>query len=736
MPRSINTLKLPSRYRVEKWLGGGGFGDVYLATDLENGSLVAIKTLKNLLGSFSSNKATNISRFYNEFGTLKHCQHPNIIHVFDFCEHNGDLFFTMEYLEGSSLGSLIPKKPKNKLEEIHNEHSPIDVLKSIDIREEQVAEERNTNYPPLEQSIEYLFQIAQGLNAIHSRGLLHRDLKPENVFITKDNTVKLIDFGFAKLENTDLKLTVANNALGTPYYMAPESIGDVPLDHRADIYSFGILAFELLTKELPYDAETQFRLSFKHALAEIPSAKAINPEIPDWLDGLITTCMQKDKTRRYQSALEIIAVIAKNCPQLQVDNDIKDKIAEMNSAKALRRHEELVKSQKREATKESIKRILIVFCLTMFFTFLWLTPIGTYSNILLLRTLFAIRGPIEPPKDVVIVAVDDLTYQHFGISTRQPFPRKYWAQALEKIHATKPKVVIIDGHIQAENDDEENNKALERAIASGPTVLMNWEEENRSLSKEERDETNTVKYHNDRRFSNVALLEIVPFFLSQFNTVAKISLAEQPGAEANERVPLRSALERAHFEKLPAPSTNDYINFYGPPNQIKSYSMYEVISGYNDFGDKIVLMGVKSLVRSELTDFYDLFSTSGSFLEKYFGVEIHATITANLIDISYLRGLSYQSEVLFICMFTGALLMFLVTLKPLKAFLYFDGIVGIWLTVTAVAFIYYQVLIPGVVFIFLCSVFVFAVVWGMYGNRKDATVAHIEKVTGQDLQKW
>ncbi|MCC6933278.1 MAG: protein kinase [Deltaproteobacteria bacterium] len=732
MSALADTPQLPARYRIEKRLGSGAMGDVFLAADMEAKRRVAIKVLNNAAIIFS-NDAGAADRFHNEFNSLKLCQHPNIIRVYDYCEYKRTVFFTMEYVEGSALSSFIPQKPEIPAEDIATSDGPIDVMRSAASGAQASAEKPI----PLtvEQAIDYLFQIAQGLAVVHDRGMIHRDLKPDNVFITKDNRVKLLDFGFAKLEQSSLKLTAANNVLGTPNYMAPETLGSDGLDHCADIYSFGVLAFELLTSELPYKAETKHRLSFKHALAKIPSAKAINPQIPDWLEALIKTCMEKDKKHRYQSMLEIIVVISKNSPHLTPDQNLINKLSKAETDKALNRHSENIKRQKHTEAGNSLKRILTVFCLSMFFTLLWLTPVGAYSNIFLLRTLFAIRGPIDPPKDVVIVALDDLTYQHFGVSTRKPFPRKYWAQALEKIHATKPKVVIIDGYIQKEDDDEEGNAALERAIGSGPTVLMKWEEENKALPKENRNDSNKIQHHNDPRFSKSALMEIAPFFSYEGkNVVARFGNPHKELVSPSQLIPLRAVMERVGLQALAKPEARDYISFYGKANILSTVSMFDVISGSYDFNNKIVIIGSKSLTRSNSTILYDLFETTGSFSEKYFGIEIHATIAENLIDNSYIRSLLFRVEGVIISLSLAFIIISLLGKKPALVLRSLFVIFAIWFGATLLAFIYMQILIPGVYFMLFVSFIVCALSWYVYGNKREANLVQIEKITGIEVR--
>ena len=727
--------KFPSRYVIKNKLGEGALGNVYLSFDNERNENVVIKTLKKEVIIFSANAQTNIRRFYNEFVALKNCKHPNIIQVYDFCESNGLLFFTMEHLEGVPLGKILPERVEEPSD---------DFLANVPLEEEAEVKQDSSRvftsptlpqvvYPTINECIEYIFQIAQALSFVHERGLIHRDIKPDNIFLTKDRKIKLLDFGLARPEQTSLKITDGNNAIGTPFYLPPESLTNTPLDHLSDIYSFGVVAYELVTKELPYYHNSRYKLARMHALSKIPSAKAKNPEVPDWLDGLIATCMEKDRSRRYQSMAEIIAVFIQHCPNLSVDETLKKQIAAITTKKATNKYEENVRKDKRAVAVASFKRIFTVFCVVMLFLAAWLSPIGTYSNILLLRTLFWIRGPIDPPKDVVIVALDDLTYEHFGISTRDPFPRKYRAKALERIHASKPNLVILDGYIQKENGDEAGNAALQSAIAKGPTVLMKWEEDNIALAAKERNDANKIKYHNDPRFSKVAFLEISPFFLADSEVVSRLTSSDSLDISINERFPLRYALSRIGVNNLAEPKNNDYINYYGEPNAIPAISLSKVISENYDFKDKIVVMGIKSMVRSNAPGLYDLFNTSGSFFDQYFGVEIHATIIGNFIDNNYIRSFPKDMENLFLSIVTGLLVLFLLNKKPSHALGFLIVVLAIWFVATILAFINYLLFIPGVFLMTFGSLFMLAIAWYTYGKQKDASLTQIEEMTGFTL---
>jgi serine/threonine protein kinase len=703
------SIALPSRYRVERQLGAGAAGEVYLATDLEQQQKVVIKALKK----HAVSDPKKVARFHNEFNALKNCQHPNIIRVFDFSEFNGLHFYTMEYLEGQTLDELI------------------------------YAPSPSYNTISHEDKIKIFFQIAHALSFVHDKGLIHRDLKPANVFITSTGTVKLLDFGIARLEEANFNLTSDSEMLGTPYYMSPEQLAkqseDEKLDCRTDIYSLGVLCFELFTATRPFKAESHFDLIIEHRAGVIPSARELNPNVPNWLDSLITTCLQKDRTRRYNSALEILAIIKANCDEIVIESTLAKRLSNLND-KVLNKHQQNKRSDNLKSVSLSTKRVGLAFVLSVVFMFLFYTPLGPLSNIYLLRTFFSLRGPITPPENVVLVAVDDLSFQKLGASTLQSFPRKHLAAALKKIQQTKPKFVIMDFFIQPDDRDPEANQELAKAISMGPTSLMSGEIENESLPKEKRNKENAIKYHNDKLFSDAATLEISPAVRTNLGITAYISLDDNK-AEPNQRMPIRAALSAANLAGLSAPSTRDLINFYGKPNAIPYHSIYEILLEPDsdqaplDFHDKIVVIGYKSLAKTDVPGAHDVQSASGSFFEDYFGAEVQATIAANLIDGNYLKTLPQRTEQTLLAVFVAFIFFFLLTNRPSRGLLVLSVVLLFWFLVSYWLFLSKQLFFPGVNLMALVSIFVLAVGWFFYANATDADLKEAENLTHLKLRK-
>jgi serine/threonine protein kinase/tetratricopeptide (TPR) repeat protein len=268
-----------SHYRILGKLGGGGMGVVYEAEDLRLGRHVALKFLpENLVGD-----PKTLERFVREARAASLLNHPNICTIHDIQDHNGQPFIVMEKLEGESLKQRIKEKK-------------LDTDEMLDIA----------------------LQVADALTASHEKGIIHRDIKPANIFLTTSGSVKVLDFGLAKLTRdqrlgtaTDTgvedSLTAVGVIPGTAVYMSPEQARSEELDARSDLFSFGVVIYEMATGKKPFTG-TNIVTTLDAVLHQKPvSPLAVNPELPTELEGIIGKAMEKDRTQRYQSAAEMKA---------------------------------------------------------------------------------------------------------------------------------------------------------------------------------------------------------------------------------------------------------------------------------------------------------------------------------------------------------------------------------------------------------------------------------------------
>lgn len=279
-----------SHYRLLEVLGGGGMGVVYKAEDLKLGRHVALK----FLGEEFSGDHRAIGRFEREARTLSALDHPNICTIYEVAEHQGHPFLVMQLLQGQTL----------------RQH-----IESVSV----------THAMTLTELLDIAGGILAGLDAAHEKGIIHRDIKPANIFLTARGQVKLLDFGLAKLvadveavngetgvvslsasDSRPISLTMSGITMGTASYMAPEQVRGQPVDTRTDLFSFGVVLYEMATGRQPFSGATLGAIHEAILTDTPPSPRGLNRELPTELDAVIERLLQKDPERRYQSAREVI----------------------------------------------------------------------------------------------------------------------------------------------------------------------------------------------------------------------------------------------------------------------------------------------------------------------------------------------------------------------------------------------------------------------------------------------
>jgi len=254
--------------RIVEEVASGGMAVVYRAIQDSLNRTVAIKALKTSVSA----EPQLVTRFEREAQSLANLQHENIIHVYDFFQERGALFIVMEYVEGIDLYDLLDKVGR----------IPFDVAAIM------------------------AMQVARALDYVHYRGIVHRDIKPANIMVSRQGGVKVMDFGIARDRTYEEDLTEAGTGIGTPSYMSPEQILGDKLDARSDIFSLGIVLYQMVTGRKPFIEDEEKSVMHKIRLEKFVSPRKLNPEIPRELERILTKCMQKLPRDRYRSAQDLV----------------------------------------------------------------------------------------------------------------------------------------------------------------------------------------------------------------------------------------------------------------------------------------------------------------------------------------------------------------------------------------------------------------------------------------------
>ncbi|MDM5357966.1 Stk1 family PASTA domain-containing Ser/Thr kinase [Peribacillus sp. ACCC06369] len=254
--------RINGRYKLIQMVGGGGMANVYLARDMILDRDVALKILRMDF----NNDEEFIKRFNREAQSATSLAHPNIVSIYDVGEEDSIYYIVMEYVDGFTLKQYIQK------------YFPI----------------------PVDEALDIMKQITAAISHAHHNGIIHRDIKPQNILIDKEGTVKITDFGIA-LALSATNITQTNAVLGSVHYLSPEQARGGMANKKSDIYSLGIVMFELLTGRLPFSGESAVSIALKHLQSETPSPKRWNPEIPQSVENIILKATAKDSYYRYES---------------------------------------------------------------------------------------------------------------------------------------------------------------------------------------------------------------------------------------------------------------------------------------------------------------------------------------------------------------------------------------------------------------------------------------------------
>jgi serine/threonine protein kinase/Flp pilus assembly protein TadD len=280
-----------SHYKILEKLGEGGMGVVYKAQDTKLDRFVAIKFLPSHLSSNTENKA----RFLQEAKATAALNHPNILSIYEIDDHDEHPFIVLEFIDGKTL-------------------------------KDHLADVDTGSGLPVKQAIEWTEEIAQGLKVAHDKNIIHRDIKAENIMLTRSGQLKIMDFGLAKLRSQS-SLTRAGSSLGTLSYMSPEQAQGLNADNRSDLWSLGILFFELLTGDLPFKSEHEAGLMYLVVNQDPPMPSELDRRLSGAIDAVVMKMLEKDREKRYKNVDELLEALSSLHSNIDVQQNQAKKLA-------------------------------------------------------------------------------------------------------------------------------------------------------------------------------------------------------------------------------------------------------------------------------------------------------------------------------------------------------------------------------------------------------------------------
>jgi eukaryotic-like serine/threonine-protein kinase len=413
--------RLSGRYKILEMVGGGGMANVYLAHDMILDRDVAVKMLRLDF----ANDEEFIRRFRREAQSATSLAHPNIVNIYDVGEENDLYYIVMEYVEGQTLKQYI------------QQNSPLQV----------------------EETIEIMKQLTSAISHAHQNHIVHRDIKPQNILVDRFGTVKITDFGIA-MALSATSITQTNSVLGSVHYLSPEQARGGMANKKSDIYSLGIVMFELLTGRLPFSGESAVSIALKHLQSETPSVRRWNPNIPQSVENIVLKSTAKDSFHRYNSVDEMEEDLrtALDSDRLNaakfvipIDDEATKAIPVITNDRPLKNLDEtLVHSQDKNKANGAVKgkeqKKRKKWPIILISTFLVLSLLGLFT--------ITVLPDLLSPKDVTIPDVSGLELD----------------AAIAKIEAAG---LQVDEEIESPHDKIEEGKVIKTNPEEGSTVKEN-----------------------------------------------------------------------------------------------------------------------------------------------------------------------------------------------------------------------------------------------------------------------
>lgn len=504
--------KLDGRYEIRELIGVGGMANVYKAFDVQENRIVAVKILRE---EYMDNDEF-MRRFRNESRAISLLDHPNIVKVYDVIFSNRIQSIVMEYIDGITLK-----------EYIEQEH----VLR-------------------WKEAVYFTVQILKALQHAHDKGIVHRDIKPHNIMLLSNGQIKITDFGIARFSRSNTK-TITDKAIGSVHYISPEQASGAFTDARSDLYSLGVLMFEMLTGKLPFEADSLVSVAIKQIQSQPTLPRSINLDIPEGLQDIVMRAMQKDAAKRYQSAAEMLHDIEEfkknpsivfsyqyeQPPQVHIQNELRHRQEEKVMPKSPPSHTASSRSKKKrtEDADEYERKPLPVVPVMAGIAFAFLLAAGAFIGM-----LFVVNKPFEQVANVKVPDLIGMNYE--SIKT------KYSSEFKIEVEEKAPSGLYESGKIYDQTPDPgktvKENSTIKIKVSTGKQVIVlddyvgkDSTEVFRELSKKNITWTETETYSNE--YAAGLVVKTAPEAGQEVTEGDEVSVYVSLGSqEQNQTVPL------------------------------------------------------------------------------------------------------------------------------------------------------------------------------------------------------
>ena len=392
--------KLDGRYEILELIGVGGMANVYKAHDIVSDRVVAVKILRD---EFAQNEEF-LRRFKNESKAIALLSHPNIVKVYDVIFTDKVNSIVMEYIDGITL-------------------------------KEYIEQQKVLSW---KEAVHFTVQILRALQKAHDKGIVHRDIKPQNIMLLRDGSIRVMDFGIARFSRSETR-TMTDRAIGSVHYISPEQARGDNIDARTDIYSVGVMLFEMLTGQLPFDADSPVTVAIKQIQSVPKKPREINPNIPEGLEAITMRAMEKNVLKRYQSAAEMLRDIDefKKNPSISFEYKYmtKDTDGEQYSRAIEKKHPRRVEEEEDEEEEKSPIVPIMTGMVTAF----------VLVTIAFVLFMFISRNPFAPVADVVAPQLIGNAYEEV---TNNPLYKNLNIKVIEEDYSD-----YQEGYIYAQDPD-------------------------------------------------------------------------------------------------------------------------------------------------------------------------------------------------------------------------------------------------------------------------------------------